>query len=113
MENALSTKKQTRVTILNFSQNTSESLLTTKQEPMENQVDDLIKEKFLCQAKFAQEVESLVKTYNFNYIDAILTFCEENKIEMESVGKLISKPCLLYTSPSPRDKRQSRMPSSA
>ena len=24
-----------------------------------------------------------------------------------------SKPCLLYTSPSPRDKRQSRMPSSA
>ena len=57
---------------------------------MENQVDDLIKEKFLCQAKFAQEIESLVKTYNFNYIDAILTFCEENKIEMESVSKLIS-----------------------
>ena len=25
----------------------------------------------------------------------------------------LSKPCLLYTSPSPRDKRQSRMPSSA
>ena len=29
----------------------------------------------------------------------------------ESKGKV--KPCLLYTSPSPRDKRQSRMPSSA
>ena len=26
---------------------------------------------------------------------------------------LLSKDCLLYTSPSPRDKRQSRMPSSA
>ena len=26
---------------------------------------------------------------------------------------LLSKSCLLYTSPSPRDKRQSRMPSSA
>ena len=25
----------------------------------------------------------------------------------------LAKPCLLYTSPSPRDKRQSRMPSSA
>ena len=25
----------------------------------------------------------------------------------------LSNPCLLYTSPSPRDKRQSRMPSSA
>ena len=27
--------------------------------------------------------------------------------------KYYSEPCLLYTSPSPRDKRQSRMPSSA
>ena len=45
-----------------------------------------------CAKLNSQEVESLVKTYNFNYIDAILTFCEENKIEMESVGKLISKP---------------------
>ena len=27
--------------------------------------------------------------------------------------KLMDKGCLLYTSPSPRDKRQSRMPSSA
>ena len=25
----------------------------------------------------------------------------------------VNSPCLLYTSPSPRDKRQSRMPSSA
>ena len=28
-------------------------------------------------------------------------------------GETIIKSCLLYTSPSPRDKRQSRMPSSA
>ena len=28
-------------------------------------------------------------------------------------GKGVTKACLLYTSPSPRDKRQSRMPSSA
>ena len=27
--------------------------------------------------------------------------------------KVVMTPCLLYTSPSPRDKRQSRMPSSA
>ena len=27
--------------------------------------------------------------------------------------EMMQKPCLLYTSPSPRDKRQSRMPSSA
>ena len=29
------------------------------------------------------------------------------------VGLIEGKSCLLYTSPSPRDKRQSRMPSSA
>ena len=28
-------------------------------------------------------------------------------------GKIMPRSCLLYTSPSPRDKRQSRMPSSA
>ena len=32
---------------------------------------------------------------------------------MGSVGPAALTPCLLYTSPSPRDKRQSRMPSSA
>ena len=30
-----------------------------------------------------------------------------------ALGHALFKPCLLYTSPSPRDKRQSRMPSSA
>ena len=30
-----------------------------------------------------------------------------------SAGELVGYTCLLYTSPSPRDKRQSRMPSSA
>ena len=31
----------------------------------------------------------------------------------DATGEPISYACLLYTSPSPRDKRQSRMPSSA
>ena len=34
-------------------------------------------------------------------------------IEQQFWGKIESGLCLLYTSPSPRDKRQSRMPSSA
>ena len=49
--------------------------------------------------------------------DSVLT----EKADMEMVKDLLpaaindalSKSCLLYTSPSPRDKRQSRMPSSA
>ena len=31
----------------------------------------------------------------------------------EKINSVLSRDCLLYTSPSPRDKRQSRMPSSA
>ena len=36
---------------------------------------------------------------------------KKHAVEEERLGK--AKDCLLYTSPSPRDKRQSRMPSSA
>ena len=45
-----------------------------------------------------------------------LTWNETSLKVKEFAGGLRSlgiKPCLLYTSPSPRDKRQSRMPSSA
>jgi hypothetical protein len=55
-------------------------------------VNYLIKEKFLCQAKFAQDIENLVVTSKINYIEAIVTYCEENSIEFESVSKLIPKP---------------------
>ena len=34
-------------------------------------------------------------------------------VELATSILLLVYPCLLYTSPSPRDKRQSRMPSSA
>jgi len=59
---------------------------------MTTKVDDIMKEKFLCQSRFAEEVEKIAKGNNFNYIDAIVTFCEENKIEVDAVSKLISKP---------------------
>ena len=56
------------------------------------QVNELIKEKFLCQSKFAQDIEYIVMSSKINYIDAIVTYCEDNGIEYESVPKLISKP---------------------
>ena len=34
-------------------------------------------------------------------------------LTIKALKKIESADCLLYTSPSPRDKRQSRMPSSA
>ena len=42
-----------------------------------------------------------------------LGLIESNNLPQEVLNKLQDSPCLLYTSPSPRDKRQSRMPSSA
>ena len=37
----------------------------------------------------------------------------KNDLVAKGDGRYLLKGCLLYTSPSPRDKRQSRMPSSA
>jgi hypothetical protein len=91
-------KKETRVTILSFLPNILENSSITKQNPMPNttgeteDVNSLIKEKFLCQSKFAQDIEHLVMTSKINYIEAIVTYCEENGIEFESVSKLIPKP---------------------
>ena len=39
--------------------------------------------------------------------------CKDHNIEFNLEGNPFSIPCLLYTSPSPRDQRGSRMPSSA
>jgi len=55
-------------------------------------IDKALKEKFLCSAQFAQDIESIVKDDNLGYIDAIVAYCEKNAIDVESVPKLISKP---------------------
>ena len=52
-----------------------------------------------------------------DYLDEISSAVQKNDIrDLIEEGLIKAKPikgCLLYTSPSPRDKRQSRMPSSA
>ena len=45
--------------------------------------------------------------------ESTMTTLEEVDACFKGPTTTIPKPCLLYTSPSPRDKRQSRMPSSA
>jgi hypothetical protein len=60
---------------------------------MENELEKVLESKFFCPSRFAQEIESLVvNTQGMSYIDAIIHFCEQNSIELESVPKLISKP---------------------
>ena len=53
----------------------------------------VMESKFFCPARFAEEIETLVlENKEMNYIDAIVHFCEQNSIDVESVPKLISKP---------------------
>ena len=53
--------------------------------------------------------------YGFDLPDPItMAIALDNKLIVESQQlHVVVDTCLLYTSPSPRDKRQSRMPSSA
>ena len=52
----------------------------------------LIEDKFMTTARFSTEVEGLVKEDSLSYIDAIIHYCGENDIELQTVPKLISKP---------------------
>ena len=64
----------------------------------------LISEDFLIKSKGYLDVQ----TGNIIKADLLI---RDGKIA--DIGKINSKDCLLYTSPSPRDKSSSRMPSSA
>ena len=70
----------------------SKNLSHVSSGSMEKDVDVLLKEKFLCQNKFTSDIESLVQESKLNYIEAIISYCEDNNIEFESVSKLITKP---------------------
>ena len=60
--------------------------------PSPKELDEALNNKFISKEKFAEDIENLVLTTKMNYIDAIVQYCEDNEIEIESVGKLISKP---------------------
>ena len=60
---------------------------------MDNELEKVLEKKFFCPSRFAQEIETLVQVNNhMNYIDAIILFCDQNSIDLESVPKLIPKP---------------------
>jgi len=67
--------------------------LTILGQRMENELEKVLESKFFCPSRFAQEIESLVQlNADMNYIDAIIHFCDQQSIDVESVPKLISKP---------------------
>ena len=60
---------------------------------MDNELEKVLVKKFFCPSRFAQEIETLVQVHkHLNYIDAIIHFCDQNSIDLESVPKLIPKP---------------------
>ena len=56
------------------------------------------------------EQTQMLNDLGLSSIDELVRQIVPDSILLRGDNKL---PCLLYTSPSPRDKRQSRMPSSA
>ena len=77
---------------------------------------------YLDSAATSQKPEIVISTvkkfyneYNSNVHRSIYDISQEAteayEVAREKIAKFLN--CLLYTSPSPRDKRQSRMPSSA
>ena len=71
-----------------------ESLLEIRIQDMEKnkELQQVMEDKFLTPSKFAIEIEKIVSENNCNYIDAIVLYCEENTIEVDTITKLISKP---------------------
>lgn len=68
-------------------------LLGLMENNIEQEFQKVLTERFICPSRFAQEIEQMIQdNSDLNYIDAIIAYCEINKIDLESVPKLISKP---------------------
>ena len=60
--------------------------------PNHKKIDEAIGKKFVSRETFTEAIEKFVQETQMTYIDAIVEYCDRNNIEVESVGKLISKP---------------------
>ena len=74
---------------------------------MTKMLKSLIVLTFIANLSYSQSLQG-----NVNCVGAIVEYTYVARA-MESPEDTAYGGCLLYTSPSPRDKRQSRMPSSA
>ena len=72
--------------------NPLENFLNLNLPSMNDEIKEELSNKFLCPQKFAQDIEQIVKISKVNYIDAIVSYCEKNSIEIETISKLVSKP---------------------
>ena len=79
--------------------------------PKPSQIHELFADEFgvatLWTAKGTQDVRNYAQNMGFNFTDTNMIHIHAN------MTTSIGDTCLLYTSPSPRDRTRSRMPSSA
>ena len=60
--------------------------------PNKSELNKALNEKFVSKDKFAEDIEAHVLAMNCSYIDAIVQYCERNEIDLDFVGKLVSRP---------------------
>ena len=58
--------------------------------PTQKEIEEALNQKFISKDKFAEDIEALVRRTKMNYIDAIVEYCSQHDIEVESVSKLLS-----------------------
>ena len=71
---------------------------------------------FMIERDFINVIKDREVDFFVNRIECYNPLTKENLIKMSDKVTEVTKdilPCLLYTSPSPRDRQKSRMPSSA
>lgn len=67
-------------------------MIKEKKSKIENELKLEFSKKFISEEKFAEQIESYYSANGYdNYILAIADYCEQNKIDIDSVAKLISK----------------------
>ena len=64
-----------------------------EKNPDKETINSLLETKFYCSRRFTEQIELIAhENKGMKYIDAIVYFCEQNNLDVESIPKLISKP---------------------
>ena len=76
------------------------------------ELEDLVKQKFPQDYEIFR-FNNMDLSFRLRDLELICLRYEDEKKKWKKYGLRMNSYCLLYTSPSPRDRQRSRMPSSA
>ena len=52
-------------------------------------IEDVVVNNGLTTEKFTKEIERIVSSFNLEYMDAVIYYCEKNNIEIETAASII------------------------